>query len=190
MNIAESVSEIVRRVESEVPEDDRTSEVLRAIRALPGIVELNGPLTFRSGQHEIQVGLTGNLDKTAGALKELAPLKLSIAPELVAQHSFAPGEGVLVSRYAAVSDGEKLVPLKPNEGGIEAKAKERARQDFEKLAANGLIHGYAGRGFAQWLATSDKKSLALDGWTSLRAASAEERVEQLERIDGLLARIA
>jgi hypothetical protein len=188
MNVADTISEIVRRASTE-PEDERTHEVLKGIRALPGIEELSGPLTFRTGPFEIQVGMTQHLEKAVNSLNEVRPLKLSIAPEVVSHLPFSDNESVLVTRYPAV-EGEKLVALKPGQGVVSDGTRARVRADFEKLAANGMVHGYASRGFAHWLSTADKKTVVLDGWTSLRPAGVPESAQHLEQIDGLLSRLA
>src|SRR5262245_38488502 len=183
----EAINEIVRRAKSEASEDERTHEVLKSIRALPGVEELAGPLAFRIGAHEIQVGLTTHLEKLEGALKEVAPLGLSIAPEVVAHLPYSDGESVLVTRYAAAL-GETLKPLKPADGPISAEARARAKDDLSRLAEHGMIHGYAGRGFAPWLVSGGKKTLVLEGWSALRSAGAEESREQLEKVDALFGR--
>lgn len=186
MNVQETIGSIVQGAKS-APEDDRTHEVLKGIRALPGIEELNGPLIFRTGGHQIQVGLTAALDKTSESLREIAHLKLGIAPEVVSQQEFAPGESVLVTRYAGA---EKLQALKPSDAPIAENVRAKARAELEKLAIAGKQHGFAARGFAQWLTTPDKKALMLDGWSALKSATPAESAEQLAGVDALLARLA
>src|SRR5687767_975578 len=74
------VSEILDRA-SLAPEEQRLHEVAKAIRALPDVVALPGPLVFRRCEHELHLGLTVHLEKWVQPLKQLEPLHLSIAPE-------------------------------------------------------------------------------------------------------------
>jgi hypothetical protein len=187
MNVAQTVQKIVEGAKN-APAEERTHEVLKGIRALPGIEELPGPLAFRSGHHEIHVGLTANLAKTANSLNELKALKLSVAPEVLADLPFSDHESVLVTRYGAAPDAS-LTPLKETDTGVGEAARARAKSDLEKLAGHGLIHGYAGRGFAHWLKSADKNTLVLGNWSALREANSEEQKESLERIDQLLSRL-
>lgn len=192
MSVADTVSEIVRRVSAEAPEDERIHAVLREIRALPNIEELDGPLAFRSGDVEIQVGLIANLEKAKKSLDEVRSLKLSIAPEVVAHLPFSGAESVLVTRYAAC-EGERLLPVRPSapgQGSISEASRERAKKDLLRLSERGLIHPWAARGFAPWLVSSESKTLVLSGWTELRPADADERASQLERAGALLGRLA
>lgn len=188
MSTPDTIAELVKRVSAEAPPEERTHEVLQGIRALPNIEELPGPLAFRSENYEIHVGLTHNLEKVAKNLSDVKSMKLSVAPEVVAHLPYGDGEGVLITRYAAI-DGERLTPVRPGQTAVPAAARERFQKDLAALGARGLVHPYASRGFAHWLASSESKTLVLDNWSVLRGADASEASEHLGKVDGLLARL-
>jgi hypothetical protein len=182
MDAPNIVSEIVRDHPADV------HAVLHALRAVPGIEELDGPIAFRICEHEIHVGLKAGMERQRDMLEKVRALDLAIAPEVVALHPIGDEEAALLLRYRACR-GEHLLPVRAVDGPIPPESFARAKRDIAKLGSNGFVHRYAGRGAASWLASDKQKTLVLSGWTSLAQGSAKDGESMCEQVNAVFSKL-
>ncbi|MEZ4222817.1 MAG: hypothetical protein R3B13_17885 [Polyangiaceae bacterium] len=181
-DIASVVADLVSRAlaVSGQPPGSEWLDVATALGNLPGVDEVDR-LRFRHREHKIHVGRWQHLEVTTRALVQVAPLSLSIAPEVVTSFSAGRDHGVLILRYAACS-GERLARVSDTLQPLHEDAVAALRRDMQTLISHGLVHPYV-RGTVHWLVSSERGILVLDDWYALARCTAEEGREALGEID-------
>ncbi len=181
MDLVATVNELVARLKS-------PHEVLQAIRALPGLEDING-ITFRFNEYELNAGLARQHEDLVNKLRWLATLDIAAAPEVVALISIGTtdlgAQSVLITRYRHCA-GEKLVKADSTQGPFNTEAVNRFIEDMRKLAEHGALNPFASRGFSHWLVCDRTGTLVLSGWRALTTCTPRQGARMLEELFELL----
>jgi hypothetical protein len=130
-------------------------------------------IVFNHEELQIQIGMRGRFARTIERLKQIEPLRLSVAPVVAAVFS-ADESDVLVLRYWAIPGEQRLAFDREHQPTDTAR--HRFRDDLTKLADAGWMHAYALRGTLYWRVTSKTGTMVLDDWQVLQPIEDEDEI--------------
>lgn len=154
-------------------------ELTCAMRSDPQLTVVD-ELTLRCGEYQISVGIPLHVEAQVTQLERARELNVTSAPEVVAVIPAGRDHRVLVIRYLLPA-GEEVLDFEETDFMPSEAAQNALLDDLRKLATAGMTNPYA-RGTFHWLIGSESRRLFLNDWSAMRACSAAEGEENLERV--------